>query len=81
MLRKKPLQLLKEGSNLKVNLLSKLVNKITKPLPFDYRFKYSLASRSLGKLLVVSLTSFCTGLLIVLTLIGMNLFNNIISNW
>ncbi len=79
MLRKKPLQLLKEGSNLKVNLLSKLVNKITKPLPFDYRFKYSLASRSLGKLLVVSLTSFCTGLLIVLTLIGMNLFNNMID--
>lgn len=79
MLRKKPLQLLKEGSNLKVNLLSKFVNKITTPLPFDYRFKYSLASRSLGKLVIVSLTSFCTGLLIVLTLIGMNLFNNMID--
>lgn len=64
---------------MKVNLLSKLVNKLTHPLPFDYRFKYSLASRSLGKLLVVSLTSFCTGLLIVLTLIGMNLFNNMID--
>ena len=79
MLRKKPLQLLKEGSNLKVNLLSKIVNKITAILPFDYRFKYSLAARSLGKLLVVSLTSFCTGLLIVLTLIGMNLFDNMIE--
>ena len=80
MLRKKPLQLLKEGSNLKVNLLSKIVTKITKHLPFDYRFKYSLASRSLGKLLIVSLTSFCTGLLIVLTLIGMNLFSNMIDS-
>ena len=79
MLRKKPLQLLKEGSNLKVNLLSKIVNKITAILPFDYLFKYSLAARSLGKLLVVSLTSFCTGLLIVLTLIGMNLFDNMIE--
>lgn len=79
MLRKKPLQLLKEGSNLKVNLLSKIINKLTIILPFDYRFKYSLAARSLGRLLIVSLTSFCTGLLIVLTLIGMNLFDNMIE--
>lgn len=79
MLRKKPLALLKEGSNLKVNFLSKLVNKITSFLPFQYRFKYSLASRSLGKLLIVTLTSFCTGLLIVLVLIGSNLFHNVIE--
>ena len=79
MLRKKPLKLLKEGSNLKVNFLSKLVTKLTKKLPFNYRFKYSLASRSLGKLFIVSLTSFCTGMLIVLTLIGMNLFNSLID--
>lgn len=79
MLRKKPLKLLKEGSNLKVNFLSKLVSKLTSKLPFNYRFKYSLASRSLGKLLIVTLTSFCTGMLIVLTLIGMNLFNSMID--
>ena len=79
MLRKKPLSLLKEGSNLKVNLLSKIVNKLTSLLPFKYRFKYSLASRSIGKLFIVTLTSFCTGLLIVLVLIGSNLFNHLID--
>lgn len=79
MLRKKPLQLLKEGSNLKVNFFSKLISKITSFLPFNYRFKYALASRSLGKLFVVSLTSFCTGLLIVLTLIGSNMFTSMID--
>lgn len=79
MLRKKPLYLLREGSNLKVNIFSKLVNKITSVLPFKYRFKYSLAFRSLPKLLIVGLTSFFTGMLIVLTLIGMNLMQNLID--
>lgn len=79
MLRKKPLSLLKEGSNLKVNIFSRICNKLTSFLPFQSRFKYSLAFRSLGKLLIVTLTSFCTGLLIVLTLIGMNLFNKVID--
>ncbi|MDD3392878.1 MAG: ABC transporter permease [Bacilli bacterium] len=79
MLRKKPLDLLKEGSNLKVNIFSKMVTFITKPLSFKKRFKYSLAFRSLGKLLIVSLTSLCAGLLIVLTLIGMNLFSSMID--
>ncbi len=80
MLRKKPLQLLKEGSNLKVNFLSKFVNLVTKPFPFKSRFKYSLASRSIGKLLIVTITSFATGMLIVLTLIGMNLFSGMIES-
>lgn len=80
MLRKKPLSLLKEGSNLKVNFLSKLVNFITRLLPFKQRFKYSLASRSLGKLFIVTVTSFATGMLIVLTIIGMNLFTNVIDS-
>lgn len=79
MLRKKPLHLLKEGSNLKVNIFSKIVNKLTSFLPFHYRFKYSLAFRSFGKLFIVTITSFCTGLLITLVLIGSNLFNNVID--
>lgn len=79
MLRKKPLSLLKEGSNLKVNLFTKIVNKITSLFKFEYRFKYSLAFRSLGKLFLVSITSFCTGMLIVLVLIGYNLFNKVID--
>lgn len=79
MLRKKPLALLKEGSNLKVNLFSRIVNKINSFFPFYYRFKYSLAFRSLGKLLIVTITSFCTGLLIVLVLIGSNLFSHMIE--
>lgn len=79
MLRKKPLYLLREGSNLKINIFSRIANKITSILPFKYRFKYSLAFRSLPKLLVVALTSFFTGMLIVLTLIGFNLMNNLID--
>ena len=79
MLRKKPLQLLREGSNLKVNIFSKLVNKITRLLPFNSRFKYSLAFRSIGKLFIVTITSFLTGLLLTLILIGSNLFNNVIE--
>ncbi len=79
MLRKKPLYLLREGSNLKINFFSRLANKITSILPFKYRFKYSLAFRSIPKLLVVAITSFFTGMLIVLTLIGMNLMQNLID--
>ena len=79
MLRKKPLKLLKEGSNLKVNLFSRFVTFLTKKLPFKTRFRYSLASRSLGKLLIVTLTSFCTGLLIVLILIGFNMFSSMLD--
>lgn len=80
MLRKKPLELLKEGSNLKVNLLSKLTHLLTKKMSFKNRFRYSLASRSTGKLFIVSLTAFATGLLIVLILIGSSLFTNMISS-
>ncbi|MEG1705201.1 MAG: ABC transporter permease [Clostridia bacterium] len=79
MLRKKPLQLLKEGSNLKVNLFSKIVSFLTRKLPFKSRFRYSLASRSLSKLLIVTITSFCIGLLIVLILIGVNMFSSMIN--
>lgn len=79
MLRKKPLQLLKEGTNLKVNIFSKIANKLTSILPFKYKFKYNLAFRSLSKLIIVALTSFCTGLLIVLVLIGSNLMENIVD--
>lgn len=79
MLRKKPLALLKEGSNLKVNIFSKIANKLTSLLPFNYRFKYSLAFRSLPKLIIVAITSFFTGMLIVLTLIGFNLMDNAIE--
>lgn len=80
MLRHKALHLLKEGSHLKVNFLSKIATKITKKLSFKERFRMSLALRSLGKLLVVSLTSFCTGLLITLVLVGMNLFSSMIDS-
>lgn len=79
MLRKRPLDLLKEGSNLKINALSKLTTKITKFMKFESKFRYQLASRSTGKLVIVTLTSFCTGLLIVLVIVGMNLFNSLID--
>ncbi len=80
MLRKKPLELLKEGTNLKVNWFSKFISFISKKLNFNSRFKLALASRSLGKLFIVIITSFCTGMLIVLTLIGVNIFNSMLDN-
>lgn len=79
LLKKKPIKLLREGSNLKVNIFSKIINKITSKLPFKYRFKYSIAFRSIPKLLVVAITSFTTGMLIVLTLIGMDLMDTTID--
>ncbi len=79
LLKKKPIKLLREGSNLKVNIFSKIINKITAKLPFKYRFKYSIAFRSIPKLLVVAITSFTTGMLIVLTLIGMDLMDTTID--
>lgn len=75
MLRQRPLKLLREGSNLKVNAVTKAITKVTSPLPFKQRFKLSLASRSLGKLFVITLCAFCTGLLLVLTLIGSTMMN------
>lgn len=79
LLKKKPIKLLREGSNLKVNIFSKIINKFTSFLPFKYRFKYSIAFRSIPKLLVVAITSFTTGMLIVLTLIGMDLMDTTID--
>ncbi len=79
MLRKKPLYLLREGSNLKVNIFSKLISLITRRMKFKSKFKYQLLSRSIGKLLIIVITSFSTGMLIVLTLIGMNLFNSLVK--
>lgn len=79
MLKKKPLNLLREGSNLKVNIFSKIANKLTSKLPFKYRFKYNLAFRSIPKLLVVAITSLFTGMLVVLTLIGSNLMQNLVD--
>ena len=79
MLRHRPLQLLREGSNLKINRLTRFLAKILKPLSFKKRFKYSLASRSLGKLITITLCSFSTGLLIVLTLIGATMMNDFVE--
>ena len=75
MLRQRPLKLLREGSNLKVNVVTKAITKLTAPLRFKSRFRLSLASRSLGKLFVITLCAFCTGLLLVLTLIGSTMMN------
>ena len=79
MLRHRPLKLLNEGGNLKVNLTTKAVTKATSYLPFKQRFKYSLASRSLGKLLSITFSSFATGLLIVLVLIGSTMMNDFVE--
>lgn len=80
MLRKKPLYLLKEGSNLKVNFFSKIANKITSTFSFKYKFKYSFAFRSISKLLIIMITSFGAGMLIVLTLIGSNLMSSLVDS-
>lgn len=80
MLRHDALYLLKEGSNIKVNIFSRIVSKLTSFLPYKERVRISLANRSLGKLLIVSLSSFLTGLLIVFILITHNLFSYIVGS-
>lgn len=79
MLRHRPLKLLREGSNLKVNALSRAMSRLIHGFPFKARFRYSLAFRSLGKLLAITLCSFATGLLLVLTLIGSTMMNKVIE--
>lgn len=79
MLRHKALYLLKEGSDLKTNFLTKLTSKITSRCKFKTKFRLSLASRSIPKLLLIMVTAFTTGLLITLNLIGMNLFSSSIE--
>ena len=79
MLRHKALYLLREGSNIKVNLISKIISKVSSFLPFKSRLRISLVNRSIGKLLIVSISSFLTGLLIVMILISYNLFNYMID--
>ncbi|MDD2625467.1 MAG: ABC transporter permease [Bacilli bacterium] len=79
MLRHKALYLLREGSNIKVNFISRIISRITMILPFKERLRISLANRSIGKLFIVSLSSFLTGLLIVLVLVVFDLFSFIID--
>ncbi len=79
MIRKPSLFLLKEGSHLKVNFLTKFTNKLLRKRSFKTRFKYSLAFRSLGKLLIVSFVAFASGLLITLFMIGNGLFNGLLD--
>lgn len=79
MLRHKALYLLRDGSNIKVNFISRFITRITSFLPFKGRLAISLANRSIGKLLIVSISTFLTGQLIVMILISYNLFNYMIS--
>jgi len=79
MLKKRPLELIKEGSNLKINIFSRIVSKITIFFKFERRLKLLLAFRSFGKLILISIISFCTGMLITLILICLNLFENLIE--
>lgn len=80
MLRKRALHLLKEGTNLKVNIFSKFVALVTRKSKFKTKFKYMLATRSIGKLLTILITSFCCGLLIVFTLITMDMFSSMVMS-
>ncbi len=80
LVRKKSLSLLKEGSNIKVNILTKIINRIFYLFPFDYKFKLSLAFRSLGKLIVIIFIILGASLLIVFSLIISNLFNQIVDS-
>lgn len=79
MLRHKALFLLKDGSNIKVNFISRTITKLTSFLPFKSRLRISIANRSIGKLLIVSISIFFTGLLMVLILVSFNLFNFMID--
>lgn len=80
LVNKNPLELLTEGNHLKVNGFSRLVNKILKPLSFKSRFKYSLAFRSMGKLVAVAIAIFSAGLLITFSFIVTTMFNKAVDD-
>jgi len=79
LLRKKDIDLIRDSYNTKINLLTKLVNKLTTNCKFLTKLKYSLLTKSYKKLFTIIMTSFIVGFLITVILSWFNIFNNIIN--
>ncbi len=80
LLRKKDIVLIKNDSDLKINFLTKFINKISVKKDFLTEFRNSLLTRSLKKLVIIILTSVTIGFLITIIFAWFNLFNKIIDS-
>lgn len=78
-LRRSALSLIKDEGSLKIGFVNKLFNRLFSLLSIEHKFKYLFTFRYPFKLLIVQFISFCVSLLILLALLGSNLFNSIID--
>ncbi|HJV18164.1 MAG TPA: ABC transporter permease [Bacillales bacterium] len=80
-LRANPVDLINPTENEGVNRLTRLVVKMTEKSSYQKRFKYTLASRSLSKLMaIITLTTLC-GVLITAVFISSNFLSALEKNF
>ncbi len=63
-----------------LDVLSKIILKLIKPFKFKTRFKYSLAIRSLGRLIVMGIVVFFASVLMIFALFSGGMVNNLIND-
>ncbi len=81
MLKNTSVNLINPKENNEINSLTRFVSNLTANSTFERRFKYTLASRSLPKLLsIILLTTLC-GMIITLIFIGSNIFPALEANF
>lgn len=80
-LKDRPVELINPTENEGVNSITRFVTKLTSKASFQKRFKYTLASRSLSKLVsIILLTTLC-GILITAVFISSNFFSALEKNF
>jgi putative ABC transport system permease protein len=80
-LKVRPIQLINPVENEGINAITRFITKLTAKASFQKRFKYTLASRSLSKLIsIILLTTLC-GVLITAICISSNFFRALEKNF
>lgn len=77
--RKKPLDLIRITTNNKVNFFVKGINQLLKRFSFKTRFKYSVATRGIGKLFVTLIGVLIASVYLVFAVSGVKSFDTIIT--
>jgi ABC-type antimicrobial peptide transport system permease subunit len=80
-LQAKPVELINPSENEHVNAIARWIGKLMKQASFINRFKYTLASRSLGKLIAIVLLTTLCGVLISAIFISSNFFPALEKNF
>ncbi|ERJ12493.1 ABC transporter permease [Haloplasma contractile] len=76
--KKRPLELIKPKSNNKTNKIAKGITRVLKRAKFETRFKYSLALRGTGKLLVSFIGVMIASIYLVFAVMGIGSFDDVI---